>query len=97
MRAPIALKRAEMRGDAATGRKVAPGRRDVRAARPRQQRAEQEHGTSQPSDERPVRRMGPHLLRTNPQRRRSNAVDLNPEIEQQTRHHFDVADARHVS
>jgi hypothetical protein len=40
--------------------------------------------------------MRSNLRRPNPQRRRPDAFDLGAEIEQQPRHHLDVADPRHV-
>ena len=80
----------------AAGRKVAAGRREPRPAPPRQQRAEQQHRAPQSTDQHGVRLVLDHLPTSHAQRRRPDAVDLGAEIDQQTRHHLDVADQRHV-
>ena len=68
----------------------------MRAAGPREQRPEQQHRPAQPADQRAVGRMRAHARRADAQRGAADAVDLGAEVEQQARHHLDVADARHV-
>ena len=85
-----------MRRDRAARGKITTRRRDVRAPCPREQRPQQQHRPAQAADERAVGRIRLCILRPNAERRRADAVHFGTEIQQQSRHHLDVADARHV-
>jgi hypothetical protein len=76
--------------------KITPGRRNVRTAGARKERSEQQHRAAQPADQRSVRRMLEDGGRTHPEGRAADSLDLGAEIEQQPRHHLDVADPRDV-
>jgi hypothetical protein len=93
---PHGDERLEMRADGAPGREVAAGRRDVGAARAREQRPEQQHRTTQASDERAVGLVRADRLTADGERRTTDPFHLGAEVEQQTRHHVHVGDARHV-
>ena len=91
------LQRVEVRRDRASRREVAAGRRDVRLARaaPAAARAAAPTRAARPTSVRSgacvVSSRRPH-----PQRGRADALHLGTDVEQQARHHLDVADARHV-
>src|SRR5689334_6869829 len=85
-----------MGGNRSPRRKIAAGRGDVRAPDAGQQRTEQQHRPAQPTHQRPVRDVTADFRRAYPQRRAPDAIDLGAEIQQQTRHHFDVADPGNV-
>ena len=88
--------RVEVRRDAAPRGKITAGRRDAGAAAAREQRTEQQHRPAQPADQRTIGSLRANRRRADPQRGRADALDLGTDVEQQARHHLDVADARHV-
>jgi hypothetical protein len=90
------LERLEMRRKRAARWEIAAGRRQVRTSTPREQRPEQQHGAAQPSDERAVGLVFHDRRAAHAQRRAADAFDLAAEIENQPRHHLDVADPRYV-
>jgi hypothetical protein len=93
---PHRFERFEVRRDRSPRREIAAGRREMRASTPGEQRSEQQDGAAQPPDEGAVGLVLRHLGTADPKRRAADALDLRAEIEQKPRHHFDVADARHV-
>ncbi len=74
--------------------KSPPGGAIQARPRARQQRPEQQHRAAQPADQGAVGLVRAHLPAADGQRRAADALDLGAEIEQQTRHHVDVHDAR---
>ena len=68
----------------------------MRAAATREQRTEQQHGPAQPADQGAVGLVLGDRAAAHAQRRAADAFDLRAQIEEQPRHHFDVADPRHV-
>ena len=88
--------RLEMRADRAARRKVAAGRRQMRAPSARQQWTEQQDRPAQPADQRAVGLVLDDVGTAHAKRRAPNAFDMSAKIEDEPRHHLDVADARHV-
>ncbi len=91
-----ALERGQVRVDRAPHGKVAARRGQPHASASRQQRAEQQHRPAQAADQCRIGLVLQDLGAPNAKRRRADAIDLCAEVEQQARHHLDVADARHV-
>jgi hypothetical protein len=68
----------------------------MRAPRPREQWPEEEHRAAKPSHQASIRVVRVDARRPDPQRGCPDTFDLGADVEQQPRHHLDVADARHV-
>ena len=88
--------RFEVRRDGAACREVAAGRRDVRAAGAREERSEQQNGPPEPADEGAIGGMRLDTRRPDTQGRGTDPLDLGADVEEQARHHLDVANPRHV-
>ena len=82
--------------DRATRRKVAPGRREFGATSPGEQRSEEEHRPAKAAYERRVWFLFDDVGASDSEGGASHPFDLGAEIEEQARHHFDIADARYV-
>ncbi len=91
-----ALERGQVSVDGAPHREVAAGRGQPYAPAPRKQRAEQQHRPAQASDQCRIRLVLQDLGAPDAKRRRADAVDFGAKVQQQARHHLDVADAGHV-
>ncbi len=76
--------------------KSPPGGASLRAAAPREHRAEQQHGAAQPADQRALRLVAHDLRAADAEGAGADAVDLGAEVGEQAGHHLDIADARHV-
>ena len=90
------FQRLEMRRERAARREIAARRRQVRPSAPREQRAEQQHRTAQAADQRRVGLVLDDVGTPHAQRRAADALDLAAEVENQPRHHLDVADSGNV-
>ena len=83
----------EVRRNRPPGGEIAPRWCDVSAPQSRQQRTEQQHRPAEPANQRAIGLVGDDLRRPDAQRGRADAVDFGAEVEQQSRHYLDVADA----
>ena len=90
------FERLEVRVDRAARRKITSRRRQVRPAAPREQRAQEQHRTPQAADQRAIRLVLDDVGTAHAQRRAADPFDFTTEIENQPRHHLDVADPRNV-
>ena len=88
--------RLEVGRDRAARRDITAGRRQARAPAAREQRTDEEDRPAQAADQRRVGFVLHDLRAAHAQRRAADPLDLGPEIQEQPRHHFHVADARHV-
>ncbi len=78
------------------GREVTAGGREPGRAATGEQRAEQQNRPSKAPDQPALRLVALDLPAPDAQRAGADAVDLRAEVGEQSRHHLDVADARHV-
>ncbi len=85
------LQRFEMGRDGPPRGKITSRRRHDGPAATREQRAQQQHRSAKPADQRAIRFVLGDFRAADRQLRPADAVDLGAEIEQQARHHFDVA------
>ena len=90
------LERLDMRRERPARGKITAGRGELRAAAACQQRTEQQDRSAQPADQRAIGLVFHQLGTPDAQRRAADAFDLRAQIEEQPRHHFDIADPRHV-
>ena len=91
-----ALEGGQVRVDGPPHGKVAARRGQPHASAPRKQRAEQQHRPAQAADQCRIRLVLQDLGAPDAKRRRADAVDFGAQVQQQARHHLDVADAGHV-
>ena len=89
-------KRFQMRGQGSAGWEVAAGRRQQRPTPASEQRSDQQHGTTQPADQQGVWLVFDDLTAAHAKGARPDALDFGSEINEQPRHHINVADQWHV-
>ena len=85
-----------MRVECTARREIATRRRQMRPSAPREQRSQQQHGTAQAADQRRVGLVLDDGGTAHAQRRAADALDFAAEVENQPRHHLDVADPGNV-
>ena len=93
---PHRFQRFEMRVERAPRRKITARRRQVRASAAREQRAQQQYRAAQAADQRRVGLVLDDGGTPHAKRRAADALDLAAEVENQPRHHLDVADSGNV-
>ncbi len=89
-------KRFQVRGQGTPGWEVAARRRQQRPTSASEQRSDQQHGTTQPADQQGIRLVFDDLTAAHAKGASPDAFDFGSEINEQPRHHVNVADQWHV-